>query len=300
MLRLFADNLLPVLLAAAVGYLAAGRWQLDPRSLARVAFNVFAPCLVFRLLIDNRVLGADALRMVGFTLAVLLSGAAAAGLAARALGASRKRIAAVVLTVLLPNAGNYGLAANLFAFGEAGLAQASLFFVTSALLTFTVGVVVASAGETSLRSALAGLLGVPALWAAALALVMLGAGWRLPLALARPIELFSQAAIPCFLVLLGMQLHGNRWRGRFGPVALVACGRLVGVAALAWWLAPLFGLEGVARQAGILEAAMPSAVVTTVLATEYDVEPDFVTAVVFISTVASPLTLTPLLAGLGA
>ena len=31
-------------------------------------------------------------------------------------------------------------------------------------------------------------------------------------------------------------------------------------------------------------STMPSAVVTTVLATEYDVEPDFVTAVVFTST----------------
>jgi predicted permease len=37
-----------------------------------------------------------------------------------------------------------------------------------------------------------------------------------------------------------------------------------------------------------------------VLATEYNVEPSFVTAAVFTSTLLSPLTLTPLLAFLGA
>ena len=45
----------------------------------------------------------------------------------------------MVLTVLLPNAGNFGLSANLFAFGEEGLAQASLFFVTASVLSYTVG-----------------------------------------------------------------------------------------------------------------------------------------------------------------
>jgi predicted permease len=43
---------------------------------------------------------------------------------------------------------------------------------------------------------------------------------------------------------------------------------------------------------------MPSAVITTVLGEVYDIEPAFITSVVFASTIASPLTLTPLLAWL--
>jgi predicted permease len=45
---------------------------------------------------------------------------------------------------------------------------------------------------------------------------------------------------------------------------------------------------------------MPVAVLTTVLALEFEVEPSFVTAAVLITTLLSPLTLTPLLAILGA
>jgi predicted permease len=76
--------------------------------------------------------------------------------------------------------------------------------------------------------------------------------------------------------------------------------RLVGGAVVGLALVGIMGLTGTARQAGVLQSAMPSAVITIVLATEYDVEPAFVTSVVISTTLLSPLTLTPLLAYLGA
>jgi predicted permease len=56
-----------------------------------------------------------------------------------------------------------------------------------------------------------------------------------------------------------------------------------------------FGLQGAARQGNIVEASMPAAVTTTVLATEYGLDTSLVTAIVFTGTILSPLTLTPLL-----
>jgi len=43
-------------------------------------------------------------------------------------------------------------------------------------------------------------------------------------------------------------------------------------------------------------ASMPVAVATTILALEFDTSPEFVTGAVFLSTLLSPLTLTPLIA----
>ena len=65
-------------------------------------------------------------------------------------------------------------------------------------------------------------------------------------------------------------------------------------------MASLFQLQGPAYQAGVTEAAMPTAVMTTVLATEFEIEPAFISTVVTMTTLLSPLTLTPLLAYLGA
>ena len=76
--------------------------------------------------------------------------------------------------------------------------------------------------------------------------------------------------------------------------------RLVAAPLFALALNLAFRLQGPAFQAGILESAMPTAVILTVLATEYDVDPSFVSTAVFTTTLLSPITITPLLAYLGA
>lgn len=300
MVGLFTHNLLPVFLAAGAGYLLAWRMKVSPRPVSQAAFFVFAPCLVFRVILESELPGDALLRMIGFAATSLLVLAAVAALLARRLGWSRPVTAAVVLLVLLPNAGNFGLSANLFSFGEAGLAQASVFFLTSSVLTFTLGVVVASLGRSGPRETLVGMLRVPAIWAVLLALVVARAGGELPVAVDRTVELLAQATIPVFLVLLGMQLYGKGLARPWAPVALATVMRLVGGAAVGLLLAGGFGLTDVARQAAVLQSAMPSAVINIVLATEYDVEPALVTSAVIASTLLCPLTLTPLLLYLGA
>jgi len=61
-------------------------------------------------------------------------------------------------------------------------------------------------------------------------------------------------------------------------------------------LSILLGLSGPARQAAILLASMPAAVVTTVLALEFDLDPSFATSAVFVSTMLSPFSLVLIIA----
>jgi predicted permease len=84
------------------------------------------------------------------------------------------------------------------------------------------------------------------------------------------------------------------------PLILTTGVRLLVAPLLAFGLTRLFGMSGPSYQAVVLESAMPVAVMTTILATEFDAEPTFVTASVLVTTLLSPLTLTPLLAFLGA
>ena len=294
------ENLLPVFLAAGAGYLLAVRGRIDPRPLAQVAFYILAPCLIFRIITQNHLTAGSMLRMGGFALATLGVLAAATALVARVMRWPRSVTAAVTLVVLLPNAGNFGLSVNLFAFGDRGLAEASVFFVTASIVTYTVGVLIASLGQAGIGEALAGLPRVPTIWAVIVAFVMVRTGGSLPFAVERTVDLLADACIPVFLVVLGMQLVGARWRGRLGPLALAAGMRLGVSVALALGMAAVFGLHGPARQAGLLQAAMPSAVINIILASQYDLEPGFVTSAVLITTVLCPLTLTPLLAILGA
>jgi hypothetical protein len=296
LVRLFTENLLPVFLAAALGYLLVARTGASVRPLSQVGFNIFSPCLVVKVIAENQVSGASFLRMAGFAVITLGALATLSWLVARRLGLSRTMASAVALAVMLPNAGNFGLSANLLAFGPAALAQASLFFVVSAILSYTAGVLVASAGHAGVGKALRGLVTVPTVWAVPVAFLLVHTGTRLPLPLERTVWLLADATIPTFLIILGMQLHAADRGGGWRALSLAVAMRLGGGLVLSLLVCRGLGLEGAARQAGVFQAAMPTAVICTILATEYDLEPSFVTRVVFVTTVLSPLTLTPLIA----
>ena len=72
--------------------------------------------------------------------------------------------------------------------------------------------------------------------------------------------------------------------------------RLVVAPFIAVGLAALLNLSGPARQAGILEASMPAAVVSTLIANEYEAEPQLVTGTVLLSTLLSPISLSVIIA----
>ncbi len=297
---IFVNNLLPILLIAGIGYLCGKYLGVQAQSLSRVIFYVFSPCLIFNLLMNSQLSGDDLVRMVSFAGAVVICVAVVTFLLGKLIKLNRKMLAAVVLSTMTMNAGNFGLSLNLFAFGEEGLAQASIFFVTTALITYSIGVMIASMGTTSLKQSLVNLLKVPAIYAVILALVFMALDWSLPLTLERTTQTLGNAAIPAMLILLGLQLQANQRTSNISALVLANSMRLVGGALFGIGLGVILGLQGIAYQAGVVEAATPTAVLSTVLSTEFDTEPAFVTSVVFTTTLLSPLTLTPLLAFLGA
>jgi len=213
----------------------------------------------------------------------------------RLLRLERSYLLAVILTVAFGNTGNYGLPLTKFAFGDDALAVASLFYVTTTVLFNTVGVVIASLGHMDLKSALLGLFKLPIVYGVVLALLIKGTGTQLFLPVSRTIEIAANGSIPVMLILLGLELTRIQWSHSFRALGLGVLLKLLVGPLVGLLLASLFGLDGAARQGNVLEAAMPAAVATTVVATEYKLEPSLVTAIVFLGTVLSPLTLTPLI-----
>lgn len=300
LVSVFVENLLPILLATGVGYVAGAALGLEARSLARLGFNVFGPCLVFKLLTGTELSGSAMAGMAAVTALSLLGVAGIAFVIGRIMGLRRRPLAALVLVAMLPNAGNYGLSLVRMAFGQEALAHAGVFFVTSSVVLYTVGVFVASLGTVEPRQALFGLARVPAIYAVLVALVVVRMDLTIPLPIDRTVTILSEAAIPVFLVVLGLELRRAGSLESYRVLGLGIGLRLVVSPILALVLVRVLGITGSGREAGLVESAMPVAVATTVLAETYDIEPGFITAAVLVSTVLSPLTLTPLLAWLGA
>lgn len=296
---LFADNLLPIFLAASVGFLISKFLNTNPRPLSQVIFYVFSPCLVFNLITHSQLSDGDILHMMLFVGLISLLIGGLTWLIGYFFRLERRMLAAVILTSIFMNAGNFGLSLNNFAFGQTTLSYASLYFVIMSVITYTVGIIIASMGTATLKQAVINLIKIPAIYALVLAFIFLRTSWELPVPLERTTSLLGDASIPSMLILLGMQLKSVKLEGSMVPLVLTNIMRLLIAPVLALILSLVIGLQGPAQQAAVLESAMPTAVLTTVLATEYDVEPSFVTAAVFSTTLLSALTLTPILAFLG-
>ncbi len=299
LLRIFAANLLPIFLIAGAGYLLGRNAAIDVRSFGRIVFYVLSPALIFDLLIRNDLPLIAVSRTVLLAVSLVVIIGLIAWWAGLRMGMERPALAALVLTTMFANTGNYGLPLLTFAFGQEALALGSVYFITMAILFNTVGVFVASLGRLSFKQAALGLLKVPPVYAVLLALLVARLDVSLPGAARRAVRLLSDAAIPSMLILLGLELQRVRWTANWRPLALSSALRLLVGPLVGLGVSALLGMEGAARQAGVISAAMPTAVATTVLATEYEVLPEYVTAAVFLSTVLSPFTLVPLVFFLG-
>jgi predicted permease len=292
---IFFNNLFPIILIAAVGYAAAKWLHVRPGDVSSVVFYIFSPCLVFDLLVASDLQIAAVVEMLVFALIVCLGVGGLTWIVGRLFIRERKLLAAVVLSTTFMNAGALGMPLIEFTFGEETLAYAALFFVAMLILTYTLGVGIASLGSYDLKKTFLELARNPALYAVIGAFLFMGWGWELPAPLEKTISTLGSAAIPTMLVLLGIQLFHIKRTLHVGPLLFASGMRLGGGIAVGLLVSLLFGLDPAARQAGIIEAAMPTAIVATVLATEYDLKADLVTSIVFVTTLLSPVTLTPLL-----
>lgn len=290
---------LPVFLVVLVSALAQTRLRLDARTLSRIAFYVFSPALVFDALTTSDISGGE----LGQITIVVLSMTAIMWLigegAARLLRLPSPTAAAFLVCILMMNAGNYGVPVNLFAFGEPGLARASIYFTLSAILAATVGVYLSARGRATASLALRRVVQVPLVYAALLGLVFNLGNWAVPEPLAKAIHLLGQASVPIMLVVLGLRL-AQVLQSKQRPAHLPALGvatvlRLLVAPAIAWVLAGVMGLSGLARDVTVLESAMPTAVMATILATEFESDPSFAALAVLVTTLLSLPTLTILL-----
>lgn len=295
LIQIFIDNIAPILIVAGTGYLAGRRLNMDARFLGQLIFNVFSPALAFYLLYTSEIQPGEMVTLFIATISFQSLMALLAFVVMRLQHADRADRAVIMISSFCLNAGNYGLSLVSFAYGSDVLARAVIVFVSNLVLNYTLGVFVASSGHHTLRQSMLGILRVPTVYAIPAALLLRTITPDLPLVLMRPISLLSDAAIPCMLILLGLQLSQSARPGKFrlltsGVVLKMLIAPFIGVG-----LALLLNLDAFARVAFITQVSMPTAVVTLILASEYKLDRDFSLNLILITTLLSPVTLSVLI-----
>lgn len=287
----FLQNILPIFLVASIGFGLRKGLGLDKKTLSSLSFYAFSPALVFITLVNSGLPGGELIQLAVFAIVVTLAMGLVAFLAGKLMRLPRIDIVALILVVMIVNSGNYGLTLNQLRYGEDGLARASIYFGVSTMLVYTLGVFIASMGQASWQDSLKRLVRLPAPYAVILAVIVYSFSIPIPSPIMRSIEIAAAGAIPVMLVVLGMQIADLKSITRVQLAVPASLIRLLIGPVVAVLVAGLVGLQGLSRATSIIEASMPSAVFTTILATEFDVRPGMVTTTVVLSTLLSAITL---------
>lgn len=283
MIAQLAGVLLPVFVIASLGF-AWRRFGIpfEREFVTRVVLNIAGPCLIVdslsRLDLPLDIVSRMAVGGVGMFVCTVAACFVILKLA-------RLPIRTFLPALAIGNTGNLGLSVCLFAFGQEGLGLAVAVFVANSIGQFTLTPMLQS-GQSPWKT----LVTTPVIYGAMIGTLLLVGDYTLPDWIARTVGLLGALMIPLMLLALGNTLAGLHVR-RLPFASLWGLIRLVVGFLIAFGVAELLGLEGVARGVLILQGAMPAAMFSYLFAARYDRAPDDVAGIVLLSTLFSVVSL---------
>ena len=307
-------SLLPVVLLIAMGYIS-GRagWIRSEASkdLSNLVFMVLTPALLFRTMSTVHV------EQLNFKPVAMYFVAAALLFAAMLLwqGATR-RAAVLALAATFSNTVMIGVPLVSLAYGEAGLVMLFTLISVHALVLLTLATVVLelavareqAASDTgaprhmaltvlaAMRNGIIHPVPLPIL----VGLAFAQTGLVIPALLDKPLLLLSNAFGPIALVLVGVTLTQVRVGEHLLAALRLALIKNLAFPALVALLSWSFGLSGLALSVMIVAASMPIGANVFLFSQRYEVAQELVTASVAVSTVLALLTVSLVMAWLGA
>ena len=316
LLTIVLDVVGPIVVLIGLGAFLRYKFKLDLPTLAKINIYFSVPGFIFHTVATSRLPFSDMGGIAAMTvLQVTTLGVLIFGVG-RLMKVPTSTLSAIALAVMFYNSANYGLPLAELAYpkamasttGKDGGAVQAFVLMTQNLLTFTVGLAIASAAHSGFAwSNAKRVLKLPMLPALACGLV--AKFWlsgdesrQLPILIAKPAAYVAAALVPMALMTLGAQLASNprwpRWkpvgtamllRLGFGPVqmaALLYVLHLSGIHSLDLWDG-----RGWPAQLLILTAAVPTAVNTLLMTMELDGDARLAADCVFWTTVGSCVTI---------
>lgn len=287
---------LPVFILLGIGFLIGKFMPINSKSVSDLSIYVFSPALFFHSVTTSELSLGDLGKIVLFALALFLL----FGLFVKIFGSvfkwSMNYQNTIMLASAFPNTGNYGLPIVLFAFGEEGLTVAIIYVVMQSLLMNSAGVFYASNHEkVHKKDILLTIVRMPGFIAIIIGLLMKIAGVQVPEVIGNATGLLGQAAVPTLLTLLGITLASIQIKNVIRFISTATLLKLVVFPAIGFLLLSLFyPLDSVEAKVLLVSVATPTAATTTLLAIKFDMNPDLVSSAMFVSTMASIITI-PLL-----
>ncbi|WP_404364289.1 AEC family transporter [Marinobacter sp.] len=278
MLLAYFNALLPVIFCAGLGLaLARNSTLLDSPSLSRLVTTIGLPALILSALLGMETPVWAVSETLMAILGVLAISAVVGAIGLKLAGLEVRGYLSMLVN---PNTGNLGIPLVFSLLGEEALIHAVVISTTVQISHFTLGVWLLS-GAFSLKTILSNV---------SIVTLVIGLAWvatdlHTPAALVRTVDLLAGMTIPVMLLLLGRSLATINLHelGRIRVIAGLSIGRVILGLGAALAVVMLLPLEPIVAKTLLIQASMPVAVISYLLASHYGGPKDDVAAVILLS-----------------
>ena len=264
--------------------------DIDPFN--KIVMYVLMPCMIF-----HAIYSADLslLSKLGILPFIILASSFITGIVSfiilKALHLDDKTLWSVLVTVMIANTAFMGYPVTLGILGSDGFLRA-IFCDMATLCTFLIlsFVLILKFGGT-VKTAVSKIAFFPPLWA-----VVLGLGFNflnIPIGpiIDNTVNYLGQGAIPLIMIALGLSIDFSALSRSKSMIAFTSIMKLFLFPAMAFVFALALGLTGLEFNVSVIEAAMPSGMMSLLLAITYGLDFELTSDCILINTVISLITL---------
>ncbi len=264
----------------------------DVPSLNNLVMNILMPCMIFQALYSSDLTLVSRLGILPF---IIVASSFICGFITfvilKRLKFDDRRIWSVVITVMIANTAFMGYPVNLGIYGHVGFLRAifsdlgtlMIFLVLSFILILKFG------GKP--KVAVKKIAFFPALWAVILGILLNFLNIPIGGVLNNVIGYLGQGAIPLIMISLGLSLHLEGLSKNISMIGLTSVMKLCVfplIAAVIVFLIPLRGLD---FSVVVIEAAMPSGLLSLLLAVTYNLDYHITSDCILANTLISLISL---------
>lgn len=293
------ETIIAIVVLIIIGYICRRTEFLKPDTtqiLNKIVLYIAIPSLIFLAMYNADLSHIETLGTITFTciLIGLLCGLLAF-IFAYLRNYPPKTKWSLVTTSALFNSGFLGYPVVLGVFGGVGLVRAVFYDVGSTILFISFGIVLMMIYGGSYQSIIRRSVLFPPFLAVILGILANLAHLPLGSILPNVLSYLSGAAIPLIMISLGLSLEFKEVYEHIGSASFVSFIKLIISPLIAIVLAAIMGLSGINYSVTVIEAGMPSAMLSLVLAITYNLDVKVSAACIFLSTSLSMISLTLLI-----
>lgn len=289
------ETIIPIIAMIIIGY-ALKRTNVlkaeDAISLNKIVINIAIPSLIFLAIYKVNLSILPIIIPIPFIcVSVGIICGLIAYLISRAKNYPSKIKWSIVSTSAMFNSGFLGYPVVLGIFGGDGLVRAIFYDLGSMILFISFGIFFLLMFGGKYSEILKRVLIFPPLWAVFLGLLLNFLNIDIGFLTSKTLDYLSGAAIPLIMISLGLSLEFKGIKEHISAVSLVSSTKLIIAPIIAFAIVFILGMGGLEKSVTILEAGMPSAMLSLVLAITYDLDIKAAAACIFSTTVISMITI---------